>query len=242
VDLPIKQEPGQTPVMPPPIPMPAASTYSAGPNPNAAARAIQRMQDNFGEKAAKSISSFGQQSHLAQGQPAARSGTGVQMTQAQYRAQVAAQMRAGLQQSPAVNGANSLGQSQNDGTVDDTATGPTRAEIDGMLHAQLAARAKQMEGGGLMVPLSKVHSHSAIDATLEAATAQVDGPDDNGVKGEDYDEDAINSDLDDPDEGEQDDDDDDDDTGRMLCMYDKVQRVKNKWYEECAHKKCDSCC
>jgi transcription initiation factor TFIIA large subunit len=43
------------------------------------------------------------------------------------------------------------------------------------------------------------------------------------------DEDAINSDLDDPDEDEIDNDDDDEVPQIMLCMYDKVQRTKNKW-------------
>lgn len=52
-----------------------------------------------------------------------------------------------------------------------------------------------------------------------------------GGLGEDDEDDDINSDLDDSDE-DQDDDDDDDDTDNgmiMLCLYDKVQRVKNKW-------------
>lgn len=43
------------------------------------------------------------------------------------------------------------------------------------------------------------------------------------------DEDAINSDLDDPEDDEIDNDDEDEVPQRMLCMYDKVQRTKNKW-------------
>lgn len=44
------------------------------------------------------------------------------------------------------------------------------------------------------------------------------------------DEDAINSDLDDSDEEQPDDDDDGEGIPQiMLCMYDKVQRTKNKW-------------
>jgi hypothetical protein len=58
----------------------------------------------------------------------------------------------------------------------------------------------------------------------------MDGGDDD-VKPEELDEDAINSDLDDPDEGLNDEEDEDEGMGHiMLCMYDKVQRVKNKWY------------
>ena len=44
------------------------------------------------------------------------------------------------------------------------------------------------------------------------------------------DEDAINSDLDDPDDNVVEEQDEDGNTGQiMLCTYDKVQRVKNKW-------------
>ena len=59
----------------------------------------------------------------------------------------------------------------------------------------------------------------------------MDGGDDDDVKNEELDEDAINSDLDDPDEGLNDEEDEDEGMGHiMLCMYDKVQRVKNKWF------------
>ena len=54
---------------------------------------------------------------------------------------------------------------------------------------------------------------------------QLDG--DSG--GEEVDEDAINSDLDDPDDDEIDNEDEDEVPQIMLCMYDKVQRTKNKW-------------
>jgi transcription initiation factor TFIIA large subunit len=58
----------------------------------------------------------------------------------------------------------------------------------------------------------------------------------NVLKEEDLDEDAINSDLDDPDEGLNDEEDDDEAMGHiMLCMYDKVQRVKNKWFVPSFH-------
>ncbi|KAI9817091.1 MAG: transcription factor IIA subunit alpha [Pycnora praestabilis] len=67
--------------------------------------------------------------------------------------------------------------------------------------------------------------------------AQYDGGDESddddkaGVKDEEeIDEDAINSDLDDSDEEQPKEGEEDDSTGQiMLCTYDKVQRVKNKW-------------
>jgi len=52
---------------------------------------------------------------------------------------------------------------------------------------------------------------------------------DGGFDDDDVDEDAINSDLDDPEDDEIDNEDDDEVPQIMLCMYDKVQRTKNKW-------------
>ena len=104
----------------------------------------------------------------------------------------------------------------------------------------------------------KVATHIGEDSSTHGATqvvaqssnsnciseiAQVDGPvddndDEDGKKGikdelfddDDDDEDAINSDLDDPDDNAIE---EEQDEGRpnqiMLCTYDKVQRVKNKW-------------
>ncbi len=89
-----------------------------------------------------------------------------------------------------------------------------------------------MEGGGLMLPLKEATKGRGRPGKPRSADgpAQFDGLDDD-IKSEEDDEDAINSDLDDPDEGRDEDEDDDESMGHMmLCMYDKVQRVKNKWY------------
>jgi transcription initiation factor TFIIA large subunit len=105
-----------------------------------------------------------------------------------------------------------------------------RVEIDRMLHEQILAKAKSMEGGGLMVPLKEATRHSSASISRKAKGKQpaaFDGGDDD----EEDDDDAINSDLDDPEDDRDDDDVDDEGLGNiMLCMYDKVQRVKNKWY------------
>ena len=68
------------------------------------------------------------------------------------------------------------------------------------------------------------------------SSAQFDGAVDTGLDGsqdrprhELSDEDAINSDLDDPDEDADADANDDESMQIMLCMYDKVTRTKNKW-------------
>lgn len=119
-----------------------------------------------------------------------------------------------------------------------------RVEIDEMIRSKIEAMGRSMEGGGLMLPLKRASTASSRRARRDGETkrdvskdarslgGQHDGPDASDiVKDEELDEDAINSDLDDPDElGDGDDDDDEANGHIMLCMYDKVQRVKNKWY------------
>lgn len=178
-----------------------------------------------------------------------------QAQQAQYSQQMAnqhailqQQQQRGAQQPPPRPGQQNNGfqQSQVDGSADDyegvlmrkDQNGETsevgRVEIDRMLHDQIAARAKQMEGGGLMLPLKEATKHKSIGKKTASGGPSgfdggFDGVDDE-IKREEVDEDAINSDLDDPDEVDIADDDDEENMGHiMLCMYDKVQRVKNKW-------------
>lgn len=133
-----------------------------------------------------------------------------------------------------------------------------RIEIDHMIRRKIEAMGQTMEGGGLMMPLRERKAASQKGKSKMRKTAngpvpnvdtvmsnlpssslvpsQMDGGDDDDdddddkLKDEDADEDAINSDLDDPDDGLNEDEDDEDGMGHiMLCMYDKVQRVKNKW-------------
>ncbi|KAE9368252.1 transcription factor IIA, alpha/beta subunit [Stipitochalara longipes BDJ] len=111
-----------------------------------------------------------------------------------------------------------------------------RVEIDNMIRAQIESMGRHMEGGGLMLPLRQLPAASQRQPRnkkgkgVDRGRAQMDGGDDDDVKNEELDEDAINSDLDDPDEGLNDEEDEDEGMGHiMLCMYDKVQRVKNKW-------------
>lgn len=77
--------------------------------------------------------------------------------------------------------------------------------------------------------------NGGADSAVPQLDGDVDDEDDKDVKDED-DENAINSDLDDSDDdGQGNMGDDDDDLGdSILCTYDKVQRVKNKW--KCALK------
>ena len=230
----IKQEPG-------------LQNGYAVPGGQAAQRAAAQLHNQFGSRAAASIHAiqgFGQGGTAMN--PAQRlppQGAGQpgqprpQLTQQQYQ-----QLQQQQQQARAAVGQNGLAQSQTDGAADsfegvlmqkDKDGNPVeigRVDIDAMLHEKIASRAKQMEGGGLMLSLKAAQKHTSHATKSTSGLAQNDGIDDD-IKDEDIDdEDAINSDLDDSDEGQDDDDDDDDNMGHiMLCMYDKVQRVKNKW-------------
>ncbi|XRM36871.1 hypothetical protein ABZX51_000357 [Aspergillus tubingensis] len=124
-------------------------------------------------------------------------------------------------------------------------------EGDRLLRDHLRQQMLQLEGGGLMLPLdehdysSKTSTRGLVATQAEPADvsavagssshppkvlgAQFDGPGGDDERDED-DEDAINSDLDDPDDLVAEDHDAEDAVGQvMLCTYDKVQRVKNKW-------------
>lgn len=117
-------------------------------------------------------------------------------------------------------------------------------EGDRLLREHLKQQMLGLEAGGLLQPSSGSESsgtaarRAALIAPLSQGTeepasapripGQFDGAED-GLK-EEADEDAINSDLDDPDDLVADDHDADEMDGQvMLCTYDKVQRVKNKW-------------
>ncbi|KAK2799275.1 hypothetical protein FQN50_008551 [Emmonsiellopsis sp. PD_5] len=121
------------------------------------------------------------------------------------------------------------------------------------LRSYVESRGLQLEAGGLLAPLNeqpsfakgvkrKAHllSESATaDALVPASAAPTsskptpapyDGVDDYNGNPKEEDEDAINSDLDDPEDLLDDSNDGDDAVGQvMLCTYDKVQRVKSKW-------------
>ncbi|TDZ60580.1 Transcription initiation factor IIA large subunit [Colletotrichum trifolii] len=207
----------------------------------AAYRAAQHVRGQFGDKGADSINAIqSSATNRAAGLPPlpqipGQPGLPTQQQQQQYAQQV-------QQQQPASNGQPGVNPSQTDGADDDfdfegvllqrDADGNQRElgriDIDRMIHARIAANAKSMEGGGLMLPLKEATRHKAAATSRSAGKDHGIAPYD-GYEDED-DEDAINSDLDDPDEDKDDDEVDDEGLGHiMLCMYDKVQRVKNKW-------------
>lgn len=226
-------------------------------NPEVRDRVINNLQSQFGSRADATINKLQEQmgsinrpqyagpprpSGLPAQQHQRPPPQGVSLQQQQQQLQYQQQLAAGMQQrmpQPAQNGQKPA-PSQFDGVAEEgvlvhqNAAGQTtelgRVEIDRMLHAQLEARARAMEGGGLMVPLKRATKSTGVTyhRTQNASGAgRFDGGDDDARS--EVDEDAINSDLDDTDDNADDDDDDDDGGQIMLCMYDKVQRVKNKW-------------
>ena len=131
-------------------------------------------------------------------------------------------------------------------------------EADQTLREQVERMGRVMEGGGLMLPLSeqpklslkekrKIGQPAVVSSSISGPgrfhssvasnISQYDGlkeSDEEHIKSDpdlDDDADAINSDLDDPEENiVEDEGDDEAKKGQiMLCTYDKVQRVKNKW-------------
>ena len=134
----------------------------------------------------------------------------------------------------------------------------TRIKADLTFRQHVERMSQEMEGGGLMMPQSERSKQpvpkkrkTIADTMASAGTlsneplatqhvpriSQVDGnndvddDDEVSIKDDpDIDEDAINSDLDDPDDNVVDETEEDGQPGQiMLCVYDKVQRVKNKW-------------
>ena len=115
-----------------------------------------------------------------------------------------------------------------------------RMAADDFMRARVDAMAMRQDSG-LMVPLDSMPKGKKRKAAIrvlqtedaEASSsapgpARFDGDDD--VKPEEDPDDAINSDLDDSEDELGDGDNSDDEmVDYMLCTYDKVQRVKNKW-------------
>ncbi|CAK7275099.1 transcription factor IIA subunit alpha [Sporothrix epigloea] len=235
----IKAEPGTegpislsgVPSMPTPAPPMPAFSSGQGVTDHAAARAAAMLSKEFGSAANASINALNTQQQQNRGHA-----NGLSKSQVDGSADTEDVKNSGsafegvlLQQRRAGQLPVELG----------------RIEIDNLLHEQMTRQAQRMEGGGLMLPLQKrvkrEGKRRAIGATTltDGAAAQTsrsitqfDGmEEDEDVKADILDdEDAINSDLDDPEDDREDDDDEDDVMGPiMLCVYDKVQRVKNKW-------------
>ena len=108
-------------------------------------------------------------------------------------------------------------------------------KYDGMMRHQIEDLQRRLENG-LLLPLDDRKEHiryrkrvSAGRASANARSRLASIPQLDGEM-EEEDEDAINSDLDSSsDEAGNNADEEDEEIDHVLCTYDKVQRVKNKW-------------
>lgn len=203
-------------------------------------RAANNLREKFGNAAQNQVNQLQAQSQAAQSFPGQQN--------PQDNEQPA------TNQDPSQPGSGTLGNAQTDGASD--AMAEWKAEVsrrrlaaqqqegagDRLLREQMKRLALQREGGGVMVPYDERYGSSntskrkvtsatgstpMVSATSGPSAGQI-GSQYDGTEEED--EDAINSDLDDPDDLGPEDPDGDEGVGQvMLCTYDKVQRVKNKW-------------
>ena len=155
-----------------------------------------------------------------------------------YDQQLAAQIR--QQQAARMNPQQRLSNGQTDGADEWALMVEERRALsdEAVLAADITLRqhveqmAKDMEGGGLMLPASQQKKRVVPLKRTALGPAQYDGGADSEEEKPktEVDEDAINSDLDDPDDDVVGETEDESNNGElMLCTYDKVQRVKNKW-------------
>ena len=209
----IKQEPGISQTA---VPLPHFNGVD-NKNSIAASRAAQQLQAQYGNRAAGSINAIRDGMNPQAGSQSQQDPSGYDGSNGQTDGAGDTEGFEGVLMKRAANGdLKELG----------------RVEIDQMVHDRILANAKAMEGGGLMLPLREASRHQTAKADRKGkgkAVTKYDGEDD---EDDEFDEDAINSDLDDPEEDHVDEDEGDEGLGHiMLCMYDKVQRVKNKWYD-----------
>jgi len=260
--------------------LPPGNIISNYGNQTALQRAGQKIQEKFGDAAQYQVNQLHQRAAMAaqgsQGgqrpptQPGPAPATEEQRRQMEahraYTQQQQAQQQRqyqNLQQAQQAQRAAAVNNAQTDGAsdwkvmveqrrADALRDGSNPYEADMTIRQHLTQTSLEVEGGGLMLPLSK---HVKVPASKKRRTAhtadtsagpsggpkisQLDGRDDyddddkTGIKDDpdpDDDEDAINSDLDDPDDNAVDETEEDEAGGEiMVCTYDKVQRVKNKW-------------
>ncbi|KAJ5983336.1 Transcription factor IIA alpha/beta subunit [Penicillium waksmanii] len=233
----IKTEPGTNgQAMPPNM---TNSMASNAPLHSARERAMNNVLHKYGPAAAQTVSQLQQpgQAYQPQPQPQMHAPNG-QMPQ--------------IKQEP---GYPQMGPGQTDGAGDSLSDwkaevarrreAAQNGEGDRLLRDHFKQQMLGLEAGGLLQPSPGAGSsrsaarRAALVAPLNQGStentastyripAQFDGAEDEPK--EEADEDAINSDLDDPDDLVADDHDADEMDGQvMLCTYDKVQRVKNKW-------------
>lgn len=241
------QPPGPFPMT---HPMPQISQHHTGAM-NAPQRAAQALQQQFGPRAASQISQLQQSNGPRQQLGLANSqfqGTEDRKSALPSFSAPGPQSRTPLQSAQHDGGRESLAEWKAE-VARRRALAEVPSQGDRLFHEHMLQRQQQLEGGGLMIPLDEhyiqsagtkrriealfgsdgeqqVHRPPPSQSSLSKAQGDAHGDDDDDD--DDLDEDAINSDLDDPeDNGNHLEDENVEQV--MLCTYDKVQRVKNKW-------------
>ncbi|KAN0068671.1 Transcription factor IIA, alpha/beta subunit [Elaphomyces granulatus] len=222
-------------------------------------RAANMLNSKYGAAAANSVSQLQAQSHAALSLPGQQRLQNAHLPNGQVSDVKTPQSYQNLQQAQRTSVGNSQTDGADETLVQWKAEVAQRREAakrqngqgDRLLREHLVRQELRLESGGLMRPLDQHHHlmgksgfSSNLPGVPDAACqlrpvppavtsppnrsnlprSQYDGINDDG------DEDAINSDLDDPDDLVAEEHDSEDAVGEvMLCTYDKVQRVKNKW-------------
>ncbi|RVX71995.1 hypothetical protein B0A52_04593 [Exophiala mesophila] len=222
----------------------AVPSFPQGQPMTARERAAQQLHESYGQRAGAQIAQL-QSNQRVPGQASAGSPVN-------YIKQEEGQSSLGGVQDYHA-GAQPIQTSQTDGSADSYDDWDTEyarrkefsrihgARADRLIKDQSLAKQQQLEGGGLLTPLDERPSQpsakrlgsvyplqsgtSSKPSHLARAQGDATGDDDDDID----DEDAINSDLDDPDDLAANEGDEENTDQVMLCTYDKVQRVKNKW-------------
>lgn len=238
----------------PPQPQPPQNypvpSFPQGQPMTARERAAQSLHESYGHRAGAQIAQL--QSHQGRApnqNPQSPAGAYIKQEDPQSALNGVQDYHGGVSQQPAAP----IKSSQTDGAADardDWAMEYARrkalarshgSEGDRLMKSQFLARQRELEAGGLLSSLDErempsnalrqkirnLQSQAVAPLASNLIRAQGDaaGDDDDDVD----DEDAINSDLDDPDDLAGNDEEAENTDQVMLCTYDKVQRVKNKW-------------
>jgi transcription initiation factor TFIIA large subunit len=221
-------------------------------------RAANLMQQKFGSQANNSIGAM-QSSGLARQQSQAQASSSAQSSEQQHKNGAGPPQTDGpsspvaetwtlVMRTRAANGADETVRVEADATIRQHVLAMGQEIEGGGLMLPLRERVKPVKSAianRKKRKLATAAQSGPVENTFNAAAMpQLDGGLDSdsdaedvikdeaapGLFDEEVDEDAINSDLDDPEENVESAEDDDEVIGPiMLCMYDKVQRVKNKW-------------
>lgn len=235
-NAPVKQD-----AQPYPQPQPAAANYPPPqypPNRLGAAqeRAAYSLYQQFGQRASTQIAQLQQQNSsrippMPNQMPPQQSGPFIKQENSGPDSTT--------DYKPDINQSVPIKTSQTDGAMDEYESdiaqrramiAKNQGEGDRLMRAHFQASQQDLEGGGLLVPLDEQKRsvvalcHPSNRGQSSLARAQGDATND-----DEDDEDAINSDLDDPDELDNPANEEAEIQEVMLCTYDKVQRVKNKW-------------